>query len=126
MTDIHIIKGDETSTRMARVTKCCNGQHQTIAGALLSSKYWKDWYNDNMITHSFGVDETQETDAMSDEHFEAFIKFIIQHENKEYNSDKMRKMVNVRWAKEVPDPEYFRNMAKTRWAKQKAKVNVDK
>ena len=77
--DIHINPDDTTSTKLATVTECCGGYHQTIAGALLNSKAWKLWYEHAINNQLFDVDETRETDAMSDRHFEAFIKFIKSH-----------------------------------------------
>lgn len=72
----HIIKGDKSTTRIARATICC-GYHQTIAGALLKSKEWNSWYkyaSDNML---YDVDETMTINAMSDKHWLAFVDFII-------------------------------------------------
>jgi hypothetical protein len=73
--DIHICPDDDSTTVIAKKTECCGGQHQTIAGALLKSKYWKDWYahaSKNMLRD---VDETETIDAMSDGHFEEFVQF---------------------------------------------------
>ena len=74
--DKHIIPEDTSSTLLARKTVCCGGYHQTIAGALLKSKEWEAWYKhacDNML---YDVMETCTIDAMSDDHFRDFIKFI--------------------------------------------------
>lgn len=78
MKDKHINPDDDSTTRIARATSCCDGYHQTIAGALLKSPEWREWYkyaSENML---FDVDETQEVDAMSDNHFKTFIEFIKQ------------------------------------------------
>lgn len=74
--DKHIIPEDTSSTCLARATECCGGYHQTIAGALLGSKYWKEWYEYASKEMLYDVDETLTIDAMSDGHFEDFIKFI--------------------------------------------------
>lgn len=76
----HIIPEDDSTTIISRPCSGC-GKHQTIAVALLNSKYWKDWYNyasENML---YDVDETFTIDAMSDNHFDDFIKFIISQHN---------------------------------------------
>lgn len=74
--DRHIDPRDKSTTRIARATICCGGEHQTIAGALLKSKEWNRWYDYASKRMLFDVDETMMIDAMSDEHFRAFIKFI--------------------------------------------------
>jgi hypothetical protein len=74
--DKHIIPSDDSTTRIARATTCCGGFHQTIAGALLGSKEWKEWYKHASKNMLYDVDETQEIDAMSDNHFKDFINFI--------------------------------------------------
>lgn len=61
---------------LSRKTTCCGGQHQTIAGAMLNSKEWKAWQKYNYLDPQFDVDETQEVGDMSDEHWQAFIKWI--------------------------------------------------
>lgn len=76
MEDKHIIPEDESSTRIARLCKGC-GYHQTIAGALLGSDYWKKWYTYASKNTLFDVDETLAIDAMSDEHFREFMDFSI-------------------------------------------------
>jgi hypothetical protein len=77
---IHINPDDKSTTRLAKVTKCCGGTHQTIAGALLGSRQWKEWYKHASKNILFDVDETQEIDAMSDEHFQKFIQFVVKNE----------------------------------------------
>ena len=74
MKDIRI--SDKSSTILKRATKCCGGYHQTIAGALLGSKEWGLWYKHASKKMLYDVDETQEIDAMSDNHFQDFIRFI--------------------------------------------------
>mgnify|MGYP001574338662 CR=1 FL=1 len=76
--DIYIIPDDPSSTRLKRATSCCDGYHQTIAGALLASEEWKAWREHASREMLFDVDETLTVDAMSDEHFEAFIKFSLE------------------------------------------------
>ena len=73
--DKHIILSDKSTTVIAKATKCCGGSHQTIAGALLKSEYWKRWYDHASKNQLFDVDETCTIDAMSDEHFAEFMKF---------------------------------------------------
>lgn len=76
--DKHICPYDDSTTIIEQTTNgCCGGYHQTIAGALLKSKYWKDWYKHATTNMLFYVDETLTIDAMSDTHFESFIEFII-------------------------------------------------
>lgn len=75
--DKYICQADHSTTRIARATECCGGYHQTIAGALLKSKYWKEWYDHASKNMLFDVDETLTVDAMSDEHFESFMKFCL-------------------------------------------------
>lgn len=73
--DEHIFKDDRSTTRISRHCSGC-GKHQTIAGALLKSKEWDKWYkyaSENML---FDVDETLTVDAMSDEHWNSFMKFL--------------------------------------------------
>lgn len=73
--DEHIFPDDRSTTRISRPCGGC-GKHQTIAGALLKSKEWEKWYkyaSENML---FDVDETLTVDAMSDEHWNSFIKFL--------------------------------------------------
>lgn len=71
-TNIHIVPDDKTSTCIQRATDCCDGYHQTIAGALLKSPEWSLWKKSNP---SFDIDETETIDAMSDNHFQAFLEF---------------------------------------------------
>lgn len=75
--DKYIFQNDNSTTRIARATDCCGGYHQTIAGALLNSEYWKDWYEHASKNMLFDVDETLTIDAMSDEHFRSFMKFCL-------------------------------------------------
>lgn len=73
--DEHIFPDDRSTTRISRPCGGC-GKHQTIAGALLKSKEWEKWYkyaSENML---FDVDETLTVDAMSDEHWNSFMKFL--------------------------------------------------
>lgn len=79
MKNIHIIPEDESSTMLKRATTCCGGYHQTIAGALLGSKEWKKWYSYASKNMLYDVDETLTIDAMSDNHFRDFIKFLTDH-----------------------------------------------
>jgi hypothetical protein len=74
--DIYIIPTDKSTTRLKRATTCCDGYHQTIAGALLGSKEWKLWYEYASKKMLYDVDETLTIDAMSDKHFADFIKYI--------------------------------------------------
>lgn len=77
MKNKHIDPQDNSTTIIARATSgCCGGFHQTIAGVLLKSKEWKKWREyceENLL---YDVGETELIDAMSDEHFEDFIKYI--------------------------------------------------
>ncbi len=75
--DEHLIPGDRSTTRISRPCGGCN-KHQTIAGALLKSKYWQDWYEYASKNMLYDVDETLTVDAMSDGHFDDFIKFTNQ------------------------------------------------
>ena len=78
--DKYYNQADTSTTRIARTTSgCCGGYHQTIAGALLKSKYWAEWYNHAQKNMLWDVDETQECDGLSDGHFEDFIKFTIEN-----------------------------------------------
>ena len=72
----HINPDDDSTTIIAKATTCCGGHHQTIAGAMLKSKECKSWYDYNQKKMLFDVDETREVDAMSDEHWNAFMEFI--------------------------------------------------
>ena len=74
--DIHIVSSDKSTTLLKRATTCCDGYHQTIAGALLGSNEWKDWYKYASKNMLFDVDETETVDAMSDNHFKSFIQFV--------------------------------------------------
>lgn len=74
--DRYICPTDDSTTRIARGTTCCGGEHQTIAGALLKSEWWKKWYKHASREMLFDVDETYGIDAMSDRHFEAFIEYV--------------------------------------------------
>ncbi len=77
MKDIHICKNDDSTTIIKKATNgCCNGYHQTIAGALLNSPEWDKWYKHASENMLYDVDETLTVDAMSDKHFKDFIKFI--------------------------------------------------
>lgn len=75
MKNTHIIPDDTSTTLMDRGTECCGGKHQTIAGALLRSKYWDAWYKHASENKLFDVDETQECGEMGYKHFDEFIKF---------------------------------------------------
>jgi hypothetical protein len=71
--DKHICPTDRSTTRISR--HCAGEDIQTIAGTLLKSKEWKEWYkyaSENML---FDVDETETVDMMSDGHFNSFIEF---------------------------------------------------
>jgi hypothetical protein len=71
--DKHICPTDRSTTRISR--PCAGQDIQTIAGTLLKSKEWKEWYkyaSENML---FDVDETETVDMMSDGHFNSFIEF---------------------------------------------------
>jgi len=109
--DEHIFKDDRSTTRISRPCSGC-GKHQTIAGALLKSKEWEKWYkyaSENML---FDVDETLTVDAMSDEHWNSFMKFL---------NDEILKVVveiAINWAKErremIDNHEYCKNEGE-RW-----------
>lgn len=71
----HIISSDTSTTVIAKSCKGC-GEHQTIAGALLKSKEWAKWCKHANEYNLFDVDETATIDAMSDQHLEAFMKFV--------------------------------------------------
>lgn len=71
----HIIPDDDSTTIISRPCSGC-GKHQTIAGALLGSAEWKLWYDHASKNMLYDVDETLTIDAMSDEHFRDFIKFV--------------------------------------------------
>lgn len=73
--DIYIIPEDPSTTLIKRATTCCNGHHQTIAGALLGSPQWEDWYAHASKSNLFDVGDTETIDVMGDKHFQAFIKF---------------------------------------------------
>jgi hypothetical protein len=73
MKNEHIIDVDNSTTIMSRPCSC--GRHQTIAGALLRSPQWRAWYEHASENMLYDVDETQTIDAMSDGHFQAFMKF---------------------------------------------------
>ena len=71
--DKHICPTDRSTTRISR--PCAGEDIQTIAGTLLKSKEWKEWYkyaSENML---FDVGETETVDMMSDGHFNSFIEF---------------------------------------------------
>jgi len=74
--NIHIDPNDDSTTIIKRATTCCNGYHQTIAGALLKSNYWKEWYKNCEENQLFDVGECELLDCMSDEHWIAFCEFI--------------------------------------------------
>jgi hypothetical protein len=74
--DIHIDPNDDSTTILARATECCNGSHQTIAGALLKSPQWKAWYDYASRKQLFDVDESMMIDCMSDAHWKTFVLFI--------------------------------------------------
>ena len=74
--DKYIFQDDHSTTRIARYTSCCGGYHQTIAGALLKSKWWDKWYDYASKNMLYDVDKTLTVDAMSDEHFKDFINAI--------------------------------------------------
>jgi len=74
--DEHIIPEDKSTTRISRPCVGC-GKHQTIAGALLKSNYWNEWYKHASKNMLFDVDETLTVDAMSDAHFDSFINIIL-------------------------------------------------
>lgn len=78
MKNKYIIPEDTSSTILERATECCGGSHQTIAGALLKSKLWDAWYKHASENMLFDVDETRTIDAMSDEHFDAFMRFCAE------------------------------------------------
>ena len=80
--DSYIVPTDHSTTRIARATNCCGGEHQTIAGALLKSKEWEAWYDYASKNMLFDVDETAIVDAMSDKHFNAFIEFLKNNHEK--------------------------------------------
>lgn len=105
--DKYINPNDDSTTRIARATSCCGGYHQTIAGALLKTKEWEDWYEHASKNMLFDVAETTELDAMSDEHMRAFLDFILQSqrqmmikeverlEENEWNEDKCKALQEV-------------------------------
>ena len=80
--DEHIIPEDKSTTRISRPCVGC-GKHQTIAGALLKSNYWNEWYKHASKNMLFDVDETLTVDAMSDAHFDSFINFILTRQKAE-------------------------------------------
>jgi len=51
-------------------------EHNSIYHALINSPEWKAWYKYASKNNLFDVDETQECDMMSREHFKAFIEFV--------------------------------------------------
>ena len=71
--DKHICPDDRSTTRISR--HCAGEDIQTIAGTLLKSKEWKEWYKYASKNMLFDVDETETVDMMSDGHFNSFIKF---------------------------------------------------
>lgn len=73
--NIYINPDDKTTTLLQRGTTCCGGHHQTIAGAVLNSPQWHNWYAHASKEMLFDVDETLEGDAMSDKHFQAFLAY---------------------------------------------------
>lgn len=59
-------------------------KNPSIYDTLIHSPEWKAWYKYAGENHLFDVDETQECDWMSPEHFKAFVEFIktfLQHGN---------------------------------------------
>jgi hypothetical protein len=74
--DIHIDPTDDSTTIINRPCSGCPEGHQTIAGALLKSKEWKLWCKHASKKMLYDVDECAMVDAMSDEHWNDFIKFI--------------------------------------------------
>jgi hypothetical protein len=80
--DKHIIPDDDSTTRIARPCRGC-GEHQTIAGAVLNSKEWQAWYDYASAKMLYDVDECLTIDAMSDDHWNDFIKFTIKNHEKE-------------------------------------------
>lgn len=77
--DEHIFPEDRSTTRISRPCSGC-GKHQTIAGALLKSEYWKKWYDHASKNMLYDVDETLTVDAMSDGHFGDFMRFALLQE----------------------------------------------
>ncbi len=75
--DEHIDSEDRSTTRISRPCSSC-GKHQTIAGALLKSKQWQEWYKHASKHMLYDVDECTIIDAMSDEHFNDFMNFAKQ------------------------------------------------
>lgn len=80
--DIYIDPEDDSTTRIARATECCEGHHQTIAGALLGSFQWRLWekevsrrLHEKDMKEVYDVDECAIIDAMSNEHFQSFLSF---------------------------------------------------
>ena len=67
-----------TCTEDRWVHKCngCEGGHPTFFNTVTSSPQWKAWYDynheENMM---FDLDESQECNAISPAHFEAFLQF---------------------------------------------------
>lgn len=90
--DIHIFPEDDSTTILERATSCCGGHHQTIAGALLRSKYWKEWYEHASKNMLRDVDETLAIDAMSDGHFEEFIQFCIASHSSTTRSETLKEV----------------------------------
>jgi len=74
--DIHFDPSDDTTTKLARATTCCDGYHQTIAGAMLGSEEWQAWYEYASERMLFDVDETQEVDHMTGHHFAGFAAYM--------------------------------------------------
>lgn len=90
--DKHLDPTDPSTTRIAISTTCCGGEHQTIAGALLKSKEWKEWYDHASKNMLYDVDETLTIDAMSDGHFASFMDFVREKQDS-YWKERVRKEV---------------------------------
>ena len=97
--NIHIDPTDEYSTMLDRAVMCCNGFHQTIAGAILRSPQWQQWKEEvsrrmgiEPLKGVWDVDECEMCDAMSSEHFQSFLSFCQNMaKNKSKNISEKRK-----------------------------------
>ena len=49
----------------------------TFYRTIMNNKYWKLWVELNHKNHKFDVDESMECDIISDNHFNAFLDFVI-------------------------------------------------
>lgn len=80
-------------TALNQGAKCCSDKHPTFYGTVTSSPQWKAWYDEQMRRFGesrlnektrmvegepmFDIDETIGIGAISQEHFQEFLRFVI-------------------------------------------------